>query len=672
MTELLIKSVNDNKFHRAVLPDGFELSLTIENPYLTKSSEYSGEIELPLKGCKDNLVIFGHVNRLDVTRRKKVMDAMLIIDNKKIVVGSITILECNDVTIKVQLLGDNASVNFKTKYDKLFVDQMDLGNVFDKLNLSTSYQIESGQKTINVTDLDSFKKYLAAETAKFGRTSEIYGTPIDGFAILPAIDDEGEEVNRRCFIFWRTETSPNGQKYICRRAVIWPGIMANFKTNSNPPVADIGTIAHFYGAIKNGSTKYYKGVVCPQPFMVSVIHRIVNCLGYEIVKDDIESSPFAECYIPSTTETILVNEMLPHWTVNDFLSEVENFFGVLFLFDEDHKTCSIVNKKMYYKDVVSSHLKEVDDSFETSFDEENAVDISNANVSFGLDDSLHKLTDAIEKNATIIELDNYSVNDILQIINEENQSILGDDVNKVIVYRQGRHFIKYGTKAMECNELRDYKIDDADSEITLKIKPALLDYSKVSIIDGPINGNNEAYDEWSESYGYMTPKKWPAPICPKMGAWASTLNITEAIDYGYKETIKPDYLPLALIMMGDTIKFSIKNSYIGVDSNINSSITWGSTYGSADTSDMNLTENNVAIRLNPTEGMVTLFNKSIDVGVKIKGQTVTKINIYDKQVPPIDSFFVFNGKRYICQKIECKVKDNGIDPVKAGYFFEVE
>lgn len=676
MIEILIKSNKDNKFHRAILPDGFELNLTIENPYLTKSSEYSSEIELPLKGCRNNLILFGHLNRLDVTRRKEIMDAMLIVNYKKIVIGSITILECNDENVKIQLLGNNASVNFKNNFDNLFIDQLDLGSVFDNINPKLPYQDNTGNKTINVVDLDSFKKYLAIYSSNnrpiIGLNPNVYGDTTDGFVIFPAIDDEGNEVNKRTYIFWRESNTVSGWRYLKREAVTWPGIMAHFDTTGTPPTINTNIINGFYGAIKHGTTDYYKGIICPQPYIVSVIRRIIKAIGFEIERDDINTSDFKYCYIPSTTETVLINEMLPHWSVNDFLTEVENFFGIIFLFDEGKKICNIINKKEYYIKGNATYLNKIEDKFETTFDDENQIDVSSANISFSLDDSLHNLSESIEKNAITINLDSYSINSILDAINREDSVLFGENINKIIATRLGRQFIKYRDKACECNELRDYKIDDSDGEITLKIKPALLDYSKVTIIDGPINGNNEVYDNWSETYGYMTPKKWPAPICPRFGAWTTDLNITEAIDYGYNIKNKPDFLPLAIVKKEDWVNFKIKNSYIGIDEEINSVVYWGSTYGGDNISDMNLSENNVALRLNPTEGMITLYNQSIDVGVKIRGQVITRVSIYDKEIPELDKIFVFNGKRYICQKIEYKIDNNGINPQKTGYFFEMQ
>ena len=62
MVELFI----DNK--RVVLPANLSIKLTDENPILTESGKYSFDIELPLRGCAQNLKVFGPLDRFDVSK----------------------------------------------------------------------------------------------------------------------------------------------------------------------------------------------------------------------------------------------------------------------------------------------------------------------------------------------------------------------------------------------------------------------------------------------------------------------------------------------------------------------------------------------------------------------------------------------------------------------------
>lgn len=58
----------DNK--RAVLKSGSSFEYIAENRYFTGSDSYTLTITFPLKGCKENIEIFGHINRMDVLKEK--------------------------------------------------------------------------------------------------------------------------------------------------------------------------------------------------------------------------------------------------------------------------------------------------------------------------------------------------------------------------------------------------------------------------------------------------------------------------------------------------------------------------------------------------------------------------------------------------------------------------
>lgn len=122
MTELYIAG------KQVVLPADLNITQTFENPYFTGSSSYSLDIELPLSGCTENIEIFGHLNRLDVTKQKMVLPAKLVVGARIVLVGSAVLLSMSDKTVKVQLVSGNAEFNFLTN-DDLYIDDLDLGEV---------------------------------------------------------------------------------------------------------------------------------------------------------------------------------------------------------------------------------------------------------------------------------------------------------------------------------------------------------------------------------------------------------------------------------------------------------------------------------------------------------------------------------------------------------------
>ena len=120
MTELYIDG------QLAVLPEGFSLTFTSENPYFTRSSNYSMDVELPMPA---NYAIFKHVNRLDVTKKKTILPATLIVNSKCLLYGSAVLLSVEDTLVKVQLVSGNAEFNLLTN-DEIYIDELKLGGPY--------------------------------------------------------------------------------------------------------------------------------------------------------------------------------------------------------------------------------------------------------------------------------------------------------------------------------------------------------------------------------------------------------------------------------------------------------------------------------------------------------------------------------------------------------------
>jgi hypothetical protein len=75
-----------------------------------------------------NHAIFKHVNRLDVTKKKTILPATLIVDARCLLYGSAVLLSVEDALVKVQLVSGNAEFNLLTN-DDLYIDELDLGTI---------------------------------------------------------------------------------------------------------------------------------------------------------------------------------------------------------------------------------------------------------------------------------------------------------------------------------------------------------------------------------------------------------------------------------------------------------------------------------------------------------------------------------------------------------------
>ena len=57
--------------------------------------------------------------------------------------------------------------------------------------------------------------------------------------------------------------------------------------------------------------------------------------------------------------------------------------------------------------------------------------------------------------------------------------------------------------------------------------------------------------------------------------------------------------------------------------------------------------------------------------VDIDNNNQISIKFIPDDIPDPSKIYVFNNKRYICEKVEMNVTDDGIDKEKTGYFYEM-
>ena len=110
----------------AALKKGTSFEYVSENRMFSGSDGYTLTITFPLRGCPENLAIFGHINRADVAAQKVIFDCE-IRDGSFYKFGSITITEISEVEVKTQFLEGRSEQNFDKTFDKVYINELDLG-----------------------------------------------------------------------------------------------------------------------------------------------------------------------------------------------------------------------------------------------------------------------------------------------------------------------------------------------------------------------------------------------------------------------------------------------------------------------------------------------------------------------------------------------------------------
>ena len=111
----------------AALKKGTSFEFVSENRLFSGSDGYTLSITFPLRGCPENIAVFGHINRADVIAGKVIFDCE-IRDRNFYKFGSITITEINESEVKTQFLEGRSEQNFDVTFDDVYINELDLGS----------------------------------------------------------------------------------------------------------------------------------------------------------------------------------------------------------------------------------------------------------------------------------------------------------------------------------------------------------------------------------------------------------------------------------------------------------------------------------------------------------------------------------------------------------------
>ena len=135
----------------AVLKKGTSFEFVAENRSFTGSDSYTLSITFPLRGCPENIAIFGYINRTDIDKSKVVFDCE-ISDINFYSAGTITIVEINEKEVKTQFLEGRSEQNFNDTFDEIYINELDLGSYpmlyLPSNPLSQWHGLRSGQEAV--------------------------------------------------------------------------------------------------------------------------------------------------------------------------------------------------------------------------------------------------------------------------------------------------------------------------------------------------------------------------------------------------------------------------------------------------------------------------------------------------------------------------------------------
>lgn len=286
----------------AVLKKGTSFEYISENRFFTGADSYTLSITFPLKGCSENLAIFGHINRKDADFSKFLLSCE-IHDRSFHAYGALSVVEINEREVKTQFLSGRSVQNFSSDLDDTFINEIPIGPMWVEACNNVNYHCAIPGST-NYT----------------------------GHISLP----------------WVNNSSGNMQNQVnyMRSEDIW------FYQRTDPEVAP--------------------DLTC-QYYLLYVLEKVLEHVNYSCDLSQLYNTAYKFLVIfntfPRAWEVENYEMALPHWTIMEFLEQIEYFTHGTFVIDTHkrnvvfnfNRNININQKEIVLENVVDTHQIEITD-----------------------------------------------------------------------------------------------------------------------------------------------------------------------------------------------------------------------------------------------------------------------------------------------------------------------
>lgn len=352
---------------------GTTIKLTRVNPYFADQGDYTLEVQLPLRGCPTNLAIFGARNHPATPQYPHIGEqyTMQLIAPPLQLEGTATVTSITETEIKVQLkAGVKAS---PLNNDTTYIDELPLGNAWDGFGSVQDAGLVFSSGTDVRTQIVIFSSYMFAT---FLRTT----TPV-----------------------WQAAYGTYGQT----DAICLPIYSSTDDIIANPMdmITTSPSLSSRHGSVDDIT-------LAPCPYLLDITARIFRCLGFKPRNwsQYTDDNPLTRgIYIANTRQTLQRAAMLPHWTVKEYLNELQNLLGCVFSFSGQY--VDMYTRKHYYTEernpititqVSDAHTINISTDPEAETTANGNVDYDYPNIS-----PMLRLPDEVWQNATILPTATY-------------------------------------------------------------------------------------------------------------------------------------------------------------------------------------------------------------------------------------------------------------------------
>ena len=424
----------------------------------------------------------------------------------------------------------------------------------------------------------------------------------------------------------------------------------------------------------------------------------MEALGYTLRKDNnaFRQGWLAKVFIANARNTLSFAGCVPHWTIKEFFTELRNLFGMLVFVNG--KEASIVARSTVYSNGQYIELHNPADERSTDIDTDGEQkDTTSGNVGYDF-------TDIVDKQLSIGE-DTYGKLDIRHVDDADIVTAfqaLSDEAKAKsnILFITNQSKLRYGI--FHSSETGRYTLEEVDHmgpllrdddykvDTALKIVPVAmaedivterwrLERAKEEM--GKVFYNNSIYPvdptdpkDGGEHLGFHVPYMLTADT--RAAATSDKFNLQTFIetdeDTSTEENEKQEVMEVAV----NDDYFKYKGSYIlhpvwnKTSKDVALPYPIGIPYRRSRFTDKIAQDTHsiyFILNLSGSPSNVLLNGGNLDIDTRITRQ----ISFTDNATDPT-KIYLINGRKYLCQKIEVTLGDDGVQPLKKGYFYEIE
>lgn len=630
---------------------GDKIKVTLENQFVKDSGTYTYEISFPMDILQNQLV-FGHVNRIEVSKMiADFEDCKLYSDNRLIMAGKGTVTSITDKIVKLQLVGGKSRVKYNSKFEQHFIDEIDFPAVEITHGIDTD-----GYRQIGLSSVDTLKPpmFLMIDLSQYNYV----GQP--GVAAFNIIYDETNQVlSNDVFSAKFDRFTVSG--------VRWP----------------------------TEKVRAYMTNMAVQPFLMYVLRKVIESEGYTITRNDFDVDPWNRLLIANAKRTFLIKDTLPHWTVYTFLEEVRKLFNASFVFDDITHTVNIVSTNELTRNDAVSY--ECVDEFSSEYDEDGLQNLATSNVAYDFATSENR---DWKECLTRTILNTYPVKqyDTLEAATAAAEAMTTRDRRSTIFKVSNDYYVwamvpKSGLpdsdgeieQRVQCGFFNHLVRDpESDEVITLKMSPVATCVRKKKQNGTPLKF----------SFTDLFPNNYM--LVPSMSNDLQTsledmtqdddgefyLSVQDAMMGGTDETTSEDNSQVMQLMFQSEYVYNIVDQ-----KNTN---YWTRISATEDTTKRlpiaftdyrmfpfwSFGQDRASLSLESIPHTWSYFaNSDVSIGsffgdVHIDKNNLLNIKFITDDIPDPTRVYIFHNRKYIAQKIELEVTDDGISPLKNGYFYE--